>query len=230
MQIGLRVLLSVSVVAMLPFTASAKFLSADPVRFTEGGVNHFNLYAYSYNDPINSRDPDGRRPRQIQLPGGKRVLHFTLNVQRANRTDGSPVSESIQRSRLQTSLNDFNDIVNSADPNSFVTGGIVFNDGPIDSEFVDNVTFGNEVGALDFNPETQTLRLTDSDNGKQSQFMRRDTPTHELGHAGGLDHPNPRQNGNLMSGAERGISPDRDTLTPEQVDQLFEFDGNYEFD
>lgn len=161
MQIGLRVLLSVSVVAMLPFTASAKFLSADPVRFTEGGVNHFNAYAYGYNDPVNSRDPDGRRPRQIQLPGGNRVLHFTLNVQNTNRTDGSPINQKSATSRLQSSLSQLNSAVNAADPNSFVTGSIVFNDGPIDSEFVDNVTLGNEVGAIDFDPDTQTLRLTD---------------------------------------------------------------------
>lgn len=32
-----------------------------------------------------------------------------------------------------------------------------------------------------------------------------------------------------MDGA-RSLQTDRDQLTPEQVDQLFEFDGNYDFD
>ena len=49
-------------------------MSIDPVGFIGSGGNprHFNRYAYSYNDPINLFDPDGRKPDHImdrQLQG-----------------------------------------------------------------------------------------------------------------------------------------------------------------
>ena len=36
-----------------------RFLSNDPVGFAEGGVDYFNRYAYTANDPINAIDPTG---------------------------------------------------------------------------------------------------------------------------------------------------------------------------
>ena len=36
-----------------------RFLSNDPVGFAEGGVDYFNRYAYTANDPVNNIDPDG---------------------------------------------------------------------------------------------------------------------------------------------------------------------------
>ncbi len=37
-----------------------RFLSNDPVGFVEGGIGHFNRYAYTGNDPVNHTDPTGR--------------------------------------------------------------------------------------------------------------------------------------------------------------------------
>ena len=37
-----------------------RFLSNDPVGFAEGGVDYFNRYAYTANNPVNLVDPDGR--------------------------------------------------------------------------------------------------------------------------------------------------------------------------
>ena len=36
-----------------------RFLSNDPVGFAEGGVQYFNRYAYTVNDPVNNIDPTG---------------------------------------------------------------------------------------------------------------------------------------------------------------------------
>ena len=36
-----------------------RFLSNDPVGFAEGGVDYFNRYAYTANNPVNAVDPDG---------------------------------------------------------------------------------------------------------------------------------------------------------------------------
>ena len=36
-----------------------RFLSPDPVGFTQGGFPYFNRYAYTYNDPVNAIDPTG---------------------------------------------------------------------------------------------------------------------------------------------------------------------------
>ncbi|WP_086933624.1 RHS repeat-associated core domain-containing protein [Agarilytica rhodophyticola] len=36
-----------------------RFLSNDPVGFVQGRERHFNRYGYTYNDPVNSIDPDG---------------------------------------------------------------------------------------------------------------------------------------------------------------------------
>ncbi|MEL7130725.1 MAG: RHS repeat-associated core domain-containing protein, partial [Pseudomonadota bacterium] len=44
-----------------------RFLSPDPVGFAEGGVAHFNAYAYTANDPVNNIDPDGRLPIAIPI-------------------------------------------------------------------------------------------------------------------------------------------------------------------
>jgi len=38
-----------------------RFLSNDPVGFAEGGVQYFNRYVYTANDPVNAIDPDGRQ-------------------------------------------------------------------------------------------------------------------------------------------------------------------------
>jgi hypothetical protein len=46
--------------ALLPMSAHAKFLSADPVGFQEGGPDYFNRYVYAGNNPVNNIDPDGR--------------------------------------------------------------------------------------------------------------------------------------------------------------------------
>ncbi|MFN4161186.1 MAG: RHS repeat-associated core domain-containing protein [Stenotrophomonas sp.] len=39
-----------------------RFLSVDPVTALDGGQQHFNRYAYAYNNPYRFTDPDGRCP------------------------------------------------------------------------------------------------------------------------------------------------------------------------
>ena len=41
-----------------------RFLSNDPVGFAEGGVDFFNRYSYTFNNPVNMVDPDGRDPEE----------------------------------------------------------------------------------------------------------------------------------------------------------------------
>ena len=38
-----------------------RFLSNDPVGFAQGGVDYFNRYSYTANNPVNFWDPDGRQ-------------------------------------------------------------------------------------------------------------------------------------------------------------------------
>ncbi|HZX80087.1 MAG TPA: Ig-like domain-containing protein [Lysobacter sp.] len=44
-----------------------RFLSVDPVTALDGGQQHFNRYAYAYNNPYKFTDPDGRCPICIPL-------------------------------------------------------------------------------------------------------------------------------------------------------------------
>lgn len=49
-----------------------RFPSNDPVGFAEGGVDFFNRYSYTFNDPVNLTDPHGRDPcREWRLATGK---------------------------------------------------------------------------------------------------------------------------------------------------------------
>jgi len=223
MKLPLKLLMATALTtAFMPMTASAKFLSADPVGFAEGGVNHFNHYAYGYNDPINSTDPDGRRPRQIEIPGVGRALHFTFVVQTQNRSNGSPINQNIATSTIQNNIRSMSELVNGADPNAIVTGSIIFSDEKNTGEFVTNVDFGDETTA-NFDQNSNTIQLPAPPN-----FMAGDTPAHEMGHAGGLSHV--KDSDNLMGARDSQLGPDRDTLTPQQVDEMFEFDGEYNFE
>ncbi|WP_434982778.1 RHS repeat domain-containing protein [Xanthomonas arboricola] len=42
--------------------AIGRFLSVDPVEVLDGSQEHFNRYAYAYNNPYRFTDPDGRCP------------------------------------------------------------------------------------------------------------------------------------------------------------------------
>ena len=45
-------------------SVSGRFLSVDPVGFLDNGnPNQFNRYSYTWNNPINAFDPDGRETR-----------------------------------------------------------------------------------------------------------------------------------------------------------------------
>jgi len=66
--------------------AIGRFLSNDPVGFMEGGPNHFNRYMYTYNDPVNLVDPDGRCP--ICVPAiiwGGRIAYTGYRAYRTAR-------------------------------------------------------------------------------------------------------------------------------------------------
>ena len=43
-----------------------RFLSNDPVGFAEGGVDYFNRYSYTANDPVNATDPTGKDIEEIR--------------------------------------------------------------------------------------------------------------------------------------------------------------------
>ncbi|MEX8505363.1 RHS repeat domain-containing protein [Leptothrix ochracea] len=44
-----------------------RFVSIDPVDFDEANLHSFNRYAYSNNNPLKYKDPDGRLPDPIFL-------------------------------------------------------------------------------------------------------------------------------------------------------------------
>ncbi|MEX8505368.1 RHS repeat domain-containing protein [Leptothrix ochracea] len=44
-----------------------RFVSIDPVDFDEANLHSFNRYAYSNNNPLKYKDPDGRLPDPISL-------------------------------------------------------------------------------------------------------------------------------------------------------------------
>ncbi|GAB2505970.1 RHS repeat-associated core domain-containing protein [Lysobacter humi (ex Lee et al. 2017)] len=45
-------------------SAVGRFLSVDPIDAHTGNIDHFNRYAYSYNNPYAYIDPDGRAPKE----------------------------------------------------------------------------------------------------------------------------------------------------------------------
>jgi|GEM_PF-3818336 len=75
-----------------------RFLSNDPVGFAEGGVDYFNRYSYTANDPVNNFDPDGRDTISVQFRdqkikfGGVTIPQFVSNGHSGSvivRNDGS---------------------------------------------------------------------------------------------------------------------------------------------
>ncbi|RLA51913.1 MAG: hypothetical protein DRR42_09080 [Gammaproteobacteria bacterium] len=59
-----------------------RFLSPDPVQFTESNIFSFNRYAYGNNNPYRYVDPDGNNP--------KLIADFILNVSLNYVTTGRP--------------------------------------------------------------------------------------------------------------------------------------------
>lgn len=108
--------------SMTATTASAKFLSVDPVTMIEMNNNprYFNRYAYSFNDPINNIDPDGRKVRNIGDPIQAGIA--------LNYLSQSPTFEK-QYSRLVGSSKTYNiNFSSSVKSNNFVpspTGGTI---------------------------------------------------------------------------------------------------------
>ena len=50
--------------------AAGRFLSRDSYGGDDFGPQSWNRYTYAENDPINSTDPDGRKPKKIKWPNG----------------------------------------------------------------------------------------------------------------------------------------------------------------
>lgn len=70
--------------------AAGRFLSIDPVAPDEDNDwQHFNRYAYAYNNPIRFTDPDGRCPICIGL-----FLYFTMDNANAPGPKDTPSSMS----------------------------------------------------------------------------------------------------------------------------------------
>jgi uncharacterized protein RhaS with RHS repeats len=46
-----------------------RFLSPAPVKFTDGGVDHFNTDWYGNGNPVNNIDPDGRDVEEFDDSG-----------------------------------------------------------------------------------------------------------------------------------------------------------------
>lgn len=81
------------------FTPSqARFLSGDPVQFSEDQPQMFNRYSYTLNDPVNMHDPDGEQA----IPSRFSPLHgIAQNIGNPNSTQSkimavTPVVGDIQ--------------------------------------------------------------------------------------------------------------------------------------
>ncbi|MEM9668051.1 MAG: RHS repeat-associated core domain-containing protein [Pseudomonadota bacterium] len=59
-----------------------RFLSADPVGFMAGGTRYFNRYTYTFNDPVNAKDPGGEDVVVLYAPIGFGADHTALLVGR----------------------------------------------------------------------------------------------------------------------------------------------------
>lgn len=73
----------------------SRFLSIDPVTFMDtGNPAHFNRYAYSYNDPINMLDNDGRKPEHVQDRVSQGIRAARQNPQSGIRVAAGAVAMS----------------------------------------------------------------------------------------------------------------------------------------
>ena len=59
-------------------------MANDPVTFLDtGNPNFFNRYAYTFNDPVNLTDPDGRKPDHIMDRQMQGAFQMGQNIARS---------------------------------------------------------------------------------------------------------------------------------------------------
>jgi len=107
-----RIALAIGAFSLLPLTAHAKFLSADPVGFVEGGVDHFNRYVYAVNDPINAFDPDGRDSCSGANLGDCNMKNIAISTEVSTTTNSNG---SATDTRQQVERNRVTDTTTTAD-------------------------------------------------------------------------------------------------------------------